>query len=97
MNKIEEIINMLKEVGLDGVDFLCHKDKPTVQKNGDRYEIMSITSGDGILEIIGIKVYPSFEYKLSCLTVDSRWRSSSLNHIQEIIETEINRLYKYEI
>ena len=94
MNKIEEIINLLKSADLDGVDFLGHKDKPTVQKNGDRYEIMSIDSGDGTLEITGIKVYPSYEFKLTYLTVDSRWRSSSLNHIWEIIQNEINKLYE---
>lgn len=94
MSKIEEIINLLKSADLDGIDFLGHKDRPTVQKDGDRYEIMSISSGEGTLEITGIKVYPSYEFRLSYLTVDSRWRSSSLNHIREIIRNEINKLYE---
>lgn len=96
MNKIEEILNILKEEGVDSLDFLYHQNKPTVQKDGDRYEIMSISSGEeeGTLEITGIKVYPSFEFKLSYLTVDSRWRSTSVNHIREIVQNEINRLYE---
>ena len=96
MNKIEEILNILKEEGVDSLDFLYNKNRPTVQKDGDRYEIMSISSGEGegTLEITGIKVYPSYEFKLSYLTVDSRWRSTSVNHIQEIVQNEINKLYE---
>lgn len=94
MNKIEEILNILKEEGVDSLDFLYNKNRPTVQKDGDRYEIMSISSGEGTLEITGIKVYPSYEFKLSYLTVDSRWRSTSVNHIREIVQNEINKLYE---
>jgi hypothetical protein len=93
MKKIEEIINLLKSNDLEGVDFLCLKNKPTIQKNGDRYEVFSISpTDDGTLEITGMKVYPSYEFKLSYLTVDSRWRSTSIDHIKEIIQEEINRI-----
>lgn len=94
MKKIEEIINLLKSNDLEGgVDFLCLKNKPTIQKNGDRYEVFSISpTDDGKLEITGMKVYPSFSYSLSYLTVDSRWRSTSIDHIKKIIQDEINRI-----
>lgn len=94
MKKIEEIINLLKSNDLEGgVDFFCLKNKPTIQKNGDRYEVFSISpTDDGNLEITGMKIYPSFSWSLSYLTVDSRWRSTSIDHIKKIIQEEINRI-----
>lgn len=92
---MESVINLMKGEGIETLDFFYHKNRPTVQKDGDRYEIMSITLQENdTVEITGIKVYPSYEFKLSYLTVNSRWRSTSVNHIREIIQNEINKLYE---
>ena len=92
---MKSVINLMKGEGIETLDFFYHKNRPTVQKDGDRYEIMSITLQENdTVEITGIKVYPSYEFKLSYLTVDSGWRSTSVNHIREIVQNEINKLYE---
>ena len=92
---MKDIVDILKEANLDGIDFLYYKNKPTVQKDGDRYEIQFISlQEDDTVEITGIKVYPSYEFKLTYLTVDNTWRRTSINHIQNIVQQEINKLYE---
>ena len=49
---------------------------------------------DDTVEITGIKVYPSYEFKLTYLTVDNTWRSTSINHIRDIVNQEIKKLYE---
>lgn len=92
---MKDIVDILKEANLDGIDFLYYKNKPTVQKDGDRYEIQFISlQEDDTVEITGIKVYPSYEFKLTYLTVDNTWRSTSINHIKDIVKQEISKLYE---
>lgn len=93
--RIKRISDILKEADLDGVDFLCHRNKPTFTKDGDRYEIQCISLQENdTVEITGIKVYPSYEFKLTYLTVDNTWRSTSINHIRDIVNHEISKLYE---
>jgi len=90
---MKDIVDILKEANLDGIDFLYNKNKPTVQKDGDRYEIQCISLQENdTVEITGIKVYPSYEFKLTYLTVDNTWRMTSINHIKDIVKQEISKL-----
>ena len=90
---IKRISDILKEANLDGVDFLYYRNKPTFTKDGDKYEIqcISLQENDAV-EITGIKVYPSYEYSLTYLTLDNTWKSTSINHIRDIISKEINKI-----
>ena len=92
---MNRILDIMKGEGIESLDFFYHKNRPTVQKDGDRYEIMSISLQENdTVEITGIKVYPSYEHKLTYLTVDNTWRNTSINHIQNIVQQEINKLYE---
>jgi hypothetical protein len=97
---MKTIVNLMKEAGVESLDFIYHKNKPTVQKDGDKYEILSIyledvenAEDEQLLWIDGVKVYPSYEHKLHPLLVDSSWRRTSVNHIKNIVQQEINKLY----
>lgn len=92
---MKSIIDIMKGEGIESLDFIYSRNKPTVQKDGDRYEIQSITLQDDTVEITGIKVYPSYEYKLTYLTMDNTWRKTSINHIKNIIQQQIAELYNY--
>jgi len=83
----------MKEEGIENLDFFYSKKRPTVQKDGDKYEIISIDTDGESLEMTGIKVYPCYEHKLTYLTVDDTWRRTSVNHIKDIVQQEINKLY----
>ena len=99
-NHMKTIINLMEEKGITELHFIFHKNKPTVQKDGIKYEIISIylEDVDGIEEKLifldGIKVYPCYEYKLIPLLVDNTWRKTSINHIENIVKQEINNFYQ---
>jgi hypothetical protein len=85
----------MKSEGIESLDFFYHKHRPTVQKDGNKYEILTIDlTEDDDIELTVIKVYPSYEHKLTYLTVDSTWKKTSVNHIANIIKKEINKLYE---
>lgn len=87
----------MKEEYIECLDFIYHKTKPTVQKDGNKYEIITIEPiDDESIEMSAVKVYPGYEHKLTYLTVDNTWRKSSINHIKDIVSNEINRIKEYE-
>ena len=88
---METIIKLLENEGGGFLDFLFHKNKPTVQKNGYKYEIFSIElTEDRTVELTGLQIYPCYNHKLCHLTVDSTWRKTSIDHIQDIIQYTID-------
>ena len=88
---METIIKLLENESGGFLDFLLHKNKPTVQKDGYKYEIFSIElTEDRTVELTGVQVYPYYEHKLCHLTVDSTWRKTSIDHIQDIIQHTID-------
>ena len=92
---MESIIKLIENEGGGFLDFLFHKNKPTIQKDGYKYEIFSIElTEDRTVELKGLQVYPCYEHKLCHLTVDNTWRKTSVNHIQNIIQQEISKMYK---
>ena len=92
---MKSIINIMKEEGIESLDFFYHKNRPTVQKDGNKYEILSIDLIDeNSIEMTGIMVAPCYQHSLTYLTVDSTWKKTSVNHIANIIKKEINKLYE---
>lgn len=91
---MKSIINLMKSEGVESLDFFYHRSRPRIQNGGDKYEILNIDLNDETLEITAIKVWPSYEHKLTYLTVDSTWRSTSINHLKDIVQQELNKLYE---
>ena len=88
---METIIKLLENESGGFLDFLFHKNKPTVQKDGYKYEIFSIElTEDRTVELTGLQVYPCYNHKFCHLTVDSTWRKTSIDHIQDIIQHTID-------
>ena len=93
---LEEIRAMMKEYGVLEINFMYHEHRPTIQKDGNTYEIMCITlpgEGKDTLEIDAIQIRPSYVHKLVYLTMDETWRKPSWYRISVIVETEIHRWY----
>ena len=92
---MESIIKLIENEGGGFLDFFFHKSKPTVQKDGYKYEIFSIElTEDRTVELTARQVYPCYEHNIFHLKVDISLRKTSLNHIQNIIQKEINKMYK---
>ena len=92
---MESIIKLIENEGIESLDFFYHKYRPTVQKDGYKYEIFNIgLTEDRTVELTGVQVYPCYVHKLCHLTVDNTWRKTSVNHIQDIIQQEIDKMYK---
>ena len=91
---MESIIKLIENEGIESLDFFYHKHRPTVQKDGYKYEIFNIgLTEDRTVELTGVQVYPCYVHKLCHLTVDNTWRKTSVNHIQNIIQQEINKIH----
>ena len=94
MNYLDEIREMMAEHGVEQINFLYHRNKPTIQKDGDTYEIMFITApepGEAKLRVEGIMVRPSYVFKVAYLEMDEKWRKSSWRHVRDIVDKEIKR------
>ena len=90
---MKSIINLMKEAGVESLDFFYHKSRPTVQKDGCKYEILTIEPIDeNSIEMTSIMVAPCYEHKLTYLTMDNTWRKTSVDHIKNIVQQEINKL-----
>lgn len=91
MTKVEDIIQVMEDENLRILDFFWIKNKPTVQHNGYKYEIISITN-EGGLSIDAVQVWPGYRHELITLDVDNSWRSSSRRHILDIVQEKIQRM-----
>ena len=94
MNYLDEIREMTREHGVEEINFIYHKTRPTIQRKGDTYEIMGINilgRGKDTIEIEAIKIRPSFVFKVQYLDMDETWRKTSWEKVKRIIKTEIDR------
>lgn len=85
---------MIEEAGVSSVDFIGHKDRPTIQKDGVVYDIFSIVAeDDGAVSLLTVAINPWSGPK--DLSLDLTWRSVSLAKIKRIVEKEIDRLNSF--
>lgn len=84
---------MKKREEYESLNFLGVKNKPIIQKDGIKYEIISIDLLDG--NTLELSVIPCNHFQLQYLTVDSTWKKTSINHLKDIIRQRINILKKY--
>lgn len=89
---IQQIREKMGELGTDCVEFIYHRNKPVIQKDGIRYEIMMIDcpeDGDSTLSLSGI---PNYSFRLAHLEMDESWRITSWKKILKVVESEIDRI-----
>ena len=92
MKHFSDIQRMMDEVRLDSVSFIYHSRKPHIQKDGIRYEILTIHYPENEEEGVLLETIPSYGWRLVTLNVDKSWRERSWRHLREIVEKEIERL-----
>ena len=90
---MKSIAKMMKKREYESLNFLGVKNKPTIQKDGIKYEIISINLLDD--DTLKLCVIPCHHFQLQYLTVDSTWRKTSINHLKDIVRQRINLLKKY--
>lgn len=91
MTYINEIREAMRENGVLEINFLYHYTKPTIQKDGIKYEILSIVIPDDGETTLELTTIPRYDFCLHYLTMDESWRTSSWKHVLDIVETEIKR------
>ena len=92
MNYFSDIQRMMDEVGIDSVSFIYHRTKPTIQKDGLRYEILTIFYPENEEEGMVLETIPTYDWRLVTLNVDRSWRERSWEHLRDIVEKEIKRM-----
>lgn len=92
MKHFSDIQRMMDEVRLDSVSFIYHSRKPHIQKDGIRYEILTIFYPENEEEGVVLETIPSYGWCLVTLNVDKTWRERSWEHLRDIVELEIKRL-----
>ena len=92
MDYINEIREMMEGAGLTGLTFVYHYNKPTIQKDGIKYEILGIYAPEEGEATIDLDAKPNYEWVLKNLTMDRTWRASSWRHIRDVVKNELKRL-----
>lgn len=90
---IQKIKNLMEEAGLTDIDFLLHRTKPVIQKDGIRYEILTIYAPEEGEEELSLTTIPSYGFCLKHIQVTGDWRKTSWEKLTRIVESEIHRLY----
>ena len=85
---LDGIKRMLEDAGMMDLSFLYRRNKPTIQKDGYRYEILSISEDEGFLYMDAIQVYPSYRFAIDILKMDGSWREASWRKVYAIVEKE---------
>ena len=85
-NKIKDICKMIENAGLTSVDFFYHSVKPIIQKDGIKYEILSIDDNeDGRIRISAI---PSYSWILQSLYMDETWNKKTIDKIAKLVREQ---------
>jgi len=92
MDYINEIREMMEGAGFADLTFVYHHNKPTIQKDGIKYEILGIYAPLEGEETIDLDAIPNYGWVLKTLTMDRTWRASSWRHIRDMVKNEIKRL-----
>jgi len=86
MNKIQNICKMMEDAGLPFVDFFYHKTKPTIQKEGIKYKILSIDDNeDGRIRITGT---PNYGWCTQTLYMDETWNKKTIDKITRLVREQ---------
>ena len=92
MKHFADIQSLMDEVGLDSLNFIYHSRKPRIQKDGIRYEILTLYYPENEEEGVVLETIPSYGWSLVTLNVDKSWRECSWKHLRDIVEREIKRM-----
>lgn len=92
MKHFADIQNLMNEAGLDSLNFIYHSRKPHIQKDGIRYEILTLYYPENEEEGVVLETIPSYGWSLVTLNVDKTWRERSWEHLRDIVEKEIKRM-----
>lgn len=90
---IDNIRTKMESADINSLDFLTCNTHPSIQKDGIKYEILTIFAPEEGDESIELSVIPSYGFCLKHITVTKDWRSTTWAKLDRIVESEINRIY----
>ena len=82
----KEIIKLLKDVGWTEASFFYERTRPKIQRDGLRYEILSVSYED---DRIYLDLIPDYMFTIKTVVMDKTWRKSSWNHVRNIVADKI--------
>ena len=82
---INEISKMMKDAGLDGIDFLYERRRYTIQAKGIRYEILTIWSPEDGDDELMLTTIPSYGWSLVHLYVGESWPERTWEKLTKIV------------
>lgn len=88
---IDNIAQIMSEAGVESIDFLYHKVRPVIQKDGIKYEVLIITAPDKGDTSLHICVKPSYQWATKDFQMDESWKKTTWVKMTRVIKSEINR------
>ena len=90
---IDNIRTNMESADITSIDFLTRNTHPSIQKDGIKYEILTIFAPEEGDDSIELTVIPSYGFCVKQISVTKDWRSTTWNKLDRIVESEINRRY----
>ena len=81
-----EIIKLLKDAGWTEASFFYERTRPKIQREGLKYEILSISYED---DKVYLDLIPSYMFTVKTVMMDNTWKKSSWNHIRNLVSQKI--------
>ena len=91
MKYLEEIRGMMKRAEINDIDFLWKK-RHYIQKDGLRYEILTIYAPEDGDDELMLSTIPSYGFSLHHLLMNHTWKASSWRHVRDIVKREIEKM-----
>lgn len=86
MKHIDEIRERMNRAGMDSLDyFFTRKGRATIQKDGIKYEILSILAPDDGDTSLVIDAIPSYGFKVVTISVDETWRERTWEKLVSLV------------
>ena len=90
---IDNIRTKMESADITSVDFLTCNTHPSIQKDGIKYEILTIFAPEEGDDSIELTVIPSYGFCVKQISVTKDWRSTTWTKLNRIVESEINHRY----
>lgn len=82
----KEIVDLMKKAGWTETSFFYERTRPKIQRDGLRYEILSVSYED---DRIYLDLIPDYMFTVKTVVMDKTWRKSSWNHVRNLVADKI--------
>ena len=83
---------MMNEAGAEYLSFLFHNTRPTIQKDGLKYEILDLFAPEPGDTCLSLSTIAPWGFSLHTLTIDGTARKSTWDALARLVRREIAKL-----